>query len=74
MKSSSFPVAALAATLISLSGCIVAPTRHGAVVEAAPVYVAPLYASPGVGWVWKFHSVYGWGWHHPQYGWHKGWR
>ena len=38
------------------------------------VYVAPAYPSPGVGFVWEYHPSYGWGWHHPSRGWHKGWR
>ena len=38
------------------------------------VYVAPTYARPGVGWRWTYHRRYGWGWHHPRYGWHRGWR
>jgi len=59
--------------LAALSGCVVAPPR-AAVVAPAGVYVAPTYASPGVGWVWEFHPEFGWGWRHPQYGWHRGWR
>jgi hypothetical protein len=38
------------------------------------VYVAPMYPSPGVGFVWEYHPTYGWGWHHPSRGWHRGWR
>jgi hypothetical protein len=61
------------ATLAALSGCVVAPVPYR---EAPPrvVYVAPTYPSPGVGWVWMAHPVYGWGWHHPDRGWHRGWR
>ena len=63
------------AVLMVSSGCIVAPTRHGgAVVEPVGVYVAPTYASPGVGWAWAYHPQYGWGWRHPDHGWHRGWR
>ena len=68
----------------SLTGCVVAPmpARPGVVNPGpgyvapapAPVYVAPAYASPGVGWVWVQHPRYGWGWHHPDHGWHRGWR
>ena len=64
-----FGLAAMALT----SGCVVAPAQPVAVAPA-PVYVAPTYAAPGVGWVWEFHPHYGWGWHHPQQGWHRGWR
>lgn len=57
------------AIVAAFSGCIVAPVapRH------QPVYVAPAYPTPGVGWVWEYHPNFGWGWHHPEYGWHKGW-
>jgi len=77
---------ALAALAISasLTGCVVAPVPARPVVvnpgpvyvapAPAPVYVAPAYASPGVGWVWIQHPRYGWGWHHPDHGWHRGWR
>ena len=57
--------------LASMAGCIVAPARPyygggggGYVAPAGVVYVAPTYASPGVGWNWESHA---------QYGWHKGW-
>lgn len=57
------------AVVAALSGCVVAPPT------VRPAYVAqPTYASPGPGWVWEYHSYYGWGWHHPHYGWHRGWR
>lgn len=68
----------------SLTGCVVAPVPARPVVvnpgpvyvapAPTPVYVAPAYASPGVGWVWIQHPRYGWGWHHPDHGWHRGWR
>lgn len=63
--------------LSGASGCVVAPWQPGPVVVAQPrvqVQVAPTYASPGVGWVWIAHPNYGWGWHHPSHGWHRGWR
>jgi len=41
---------------------------------AGVVYVAPAYPAPGVGWVWEFHPRFGWGWRHPGYDWHRGWR
>jgi hypothetical protein len=47
------------------------------VVMAPPpgvVYVAPTYAAPAVGFVWAYHPRFGWGWHHPEHGWHRGWR
>ena len=61
---------------LALGGCVVAPPVVRPVYVAPPgvVYVAPTYAIPGPGYVWAYHSHYGWGWHHPQYGWHRGWR
>lgn len=83
----SIPLLLAAAT--SLTACIV-PGRHGPVVVAppvvvrpapvvvappAPVYVAPpVYGIPGPGYLWQYHPRYGWGWHHPHRGWHRGWR
>lgn len=61
-------------TLALLLGAIVLSATSGCVVSPTPVYVAPTYVSPGIGWVWEFHTSYGWGWHHPQHGWHRGWR
>ena len=45
----------------------------GVVVPPGVVYVAPAYASPGIGFVWTYHPRYGWGWYHPRHGWHKHW-
>ncbi|MEO8924987.1 MAG: hypothetical protein ABI330_19545 [Caldimonas sp.] len=57
------------------TGCIVVPaTRPVYEAPAGVVYVAPTYASPGPGWRWAYHARYGWGWHHRDYGWHRGWR
>jgi hypothetical protein len=74
-------IPALAAAF-GLSGCVVTPPTVRPAYVAQPAYVAPpgvvyvqpTYASPGPGWVWEYHSYYGWGWHHPHYGWHRGWR
>lgn len=56
------------ALLALTAGCVVVPAR------GVPVaYVAPVYPSPGAGWVWVRHPVYGWGWRHPVYGWQRGW-
>lgn len=38
------------------------------------VYVQPTYVLPAPGYVWGYHPHYGWGYRHPQYGWHRGWR
>jgi hypothetical protein len=62
------------ATLAAMSACVVAPARHGYVQGGGVVYVAPTYASPGVGWAWEHHPREGWGWHNPDRGWHRGWR
>ncbi len=63
---------------LALSGCIVAPPPPPRAVAYEPppgvVYVEPTYAAPGVGWEWRYHARYGWGWYHAQYGWHRGWR
>jgi len=59
----------------ALTGCIVAPVPPpGVVVPPGVVYVAPTYAVPGPGYVWRYHPEHGWGWHHPESGWHRGWR
>jgi hypothetical protein len=68
------------ATILSaaLSGCVVVPARPvpppAVVVPPGVVYVAPTYAIPAPGYVWTHHPHYGWGWRHPQQGWHRGWR
>ena len=68
--------------IVMLSGCAVYPAYPERPVQYQPVYqapagvvyVAPSYAIPAPGYIWMFHPGYGWGWHHPQYGWHRGWR
>lgn len=75
-----FAATALAAAFAAaLSGC-----AGGSAIIAAPdyfatppgvVYVAPDYAIPGPGYSWNFNAnVNAWGWHHPDRGWHRGWR
>ncbi|PSJ17634.1 hypothetical protein C7H79_06940 [Nitrosomonas supralitoralis] len=61
---------------IILSGCITEPIVRGPVipVPAGVAYVTPTYAIPGPGYVWGYHARFGWGWHHPQFGWHRAWR
>jgi hypothetical protein len=87
MKLVSIPayLAAACATL-ALSGCVVAPVgyepgyggqAYGGPAYSTPpgvVYVAPTYAVPAPGYAWRYHARYGWGWHHPGRGWHRGWR
>jgi hypothetical protein len=65
---------AIALVSVSMSGCVVAPVGPTYAPPPGEVYVAPTYESPGVGYVWEFHPRFGWGWHHPQYGWHRGWQ
>jgi hypothetical protein len=60
--------------LAGTTGCIVVPPHGGRGGGSATVYVEPGYASPGPGWAWELHASEGWGWHHPQRGWHRGWR
>ena len=58
---------------IILTGCV----AERAVIRPVPVgttYTEPSYAIPGPGYVWQQHPQFGWGWHHPSYGWHRGWR
>jgi hypothetical protein len=75
----------LAAVLLSvaLSGCIVVPAHRGYggygayggyPPPAGVAYVAPTYAVPAPGYVWGYHAQFGWGWRHPDHGWHRGWR
>ena len=76
-------IAILSVALLSaaVSGCVVAPARGGGYgsgysgynAPAGVVYVEPSYASPGPGYAWEYHGRYGWGWRHPQQGWHRGW-
>jgi len=71
-------LALAAGSLAALAGCVVAPVAPVApgpyVVPPGVAYVAPAYPMPSVGFVWQYHPRYGWGWHHPVYGWHRGWR
>ena len=65
---------AAAVMAAGLAGCVVAPVRPAFVAPPGVVYVAPTYAIPGPGFVWAYHARFGWGWHHPELGWHRGWR
>ena len=66
--------------MLLLAGCVVAPVpvrvAPPVAVVAPPgvVYVRPAYPLPGPGYAWAYHPRYGWGWRHPAYGWHRGWR
>jgi hypothetical protein len=78
-------IAAVCATF-ALAGCVVAPLPAqpayggpsyggpGYAAQPAVVYVAPTYALPGPGYAWQHHAHFGWGWHHANHGWHRGWR
>ncbi|MBT2335373.1 hypothetical protein J7E49_15825 [Variovorax paradoxus] len=70
------PVLVLSAAALAaiLTGCVVAPAQPVYTAPPGAAYVAPTYVSPGVGFVWNYHPRYGYGWHHPRYGWHRGWR
>ncbi|PXW89849.1 hypothetical protein C8R34_1036 [Nitrosomonas sp. Nm84] len=62
--------------IILMAGCVAEPVVGVPVAPAIPAgvtYVAPAYVRPGPGYLWNYHVQYGWGWHHPQYGWHRGW-
>ena len=43
------------------------------VVPPGAAYENPTYPSPGEGWSWAYNFRKGWGWHHPEKGWQKGW-
>ena len=64
----------------AVSGCVIAPpVAHPVyqpvyVTPPGVVYIAPTYALPAPGYVWQYHQNYGWGWRHPDHGWHRGWR
>ena len=62
-----------AIVLVVTSGCVVAPVGPPRAVVVVPA-PEPYYASPGAGYVWAPHPDYGYGWHHPNNGWHRGWR
>jgi len=70
----SFVLIASIALSATLAGCVVAPAGPAYVAPAGVAYIAPTYAMPGPGYVWAYHPRYGWGWHHPVHGWHRGWR
>ena len=63
-----------------LSGCVIAPPvvrpAYGPVYVSPPgvVYLAPTYAVPAPGYAWQYNTQFGWGWRHPDRGWHRGWR
>lgn len=76
-------------SVLGLQACVMAPPQPvpvmvqppamaaqpvGVVVPPGVVYAAPTYPAPAVGFIWEFHPRYGWGWRHPQHGWHRGWR
>jgi len=62
-----------ALTSLALSACVVAPVGYRHPNVSMEMSEQPTYAVPGPGYVWAFHAHYGWGWHHPDYGWHRGW-
>lgn len=66
---------------VALSGCVIRPIpvarpAYPPGYEPPPgvVYVEPEYPIPTPGYVWIFNPRFGWGWHHPRFGWHRGWR
>jgi len=63
-------IVCVALSAAACSGCIVAPVGpYGA--PAGVAYVGPTFAIPGPGYLWGYHAGFGWGWHHPQYGWYQ---
>jgi len=82
MKKTVFTLGLLSLTL---AACAQAPAPYAPPVAVQPapvvmapppgvVYVAPTYPAPAVGFVWAYHPRFGWGWRHPEHGWHRGWR
>lgn len=68
---------AMSVLCLALCGCVFRAEPlppPGVVVPPGVVYVAPAYASPGPGYVWRHHPEHGWGWYHAEHGWHRGWR
>lgn len=62
--------ASAAVCLGLLSGCVIYDGPVRAHVPARVAYVEPVGVIPGPGYVWQYHDGYGWGWHHPAYGWY----
>ena len=57
----------------ALSGCVVVPAEPVAVAPPGVTYIAPVGIAPGIGYSWRYYPRRGWGWWHPQRGWHGGW-
>jgi hypothetical protein len=78
MSSSIFQLVVRAAlssgAILLVSACVGGPSGFGTTVYAPTLYTEPAYPMPGPGFHWAFHANYGWGWHHPSYGWSAGWR
>jgi hypothetical protein len=64
-------ILAIVASLGALTGCYVEPV---ATAPAGVAYVGPAYPAPAVGYAWRYHPRYGYGWWHPRRGWYRGWR
>ncbi len=64
------------AIMLADAGCAVTPIggRPYAMGGAYPMAVVrPAYPMPAPGYMWRVHPNNGWGWHHPEFGWHRGW-
>ena len=62
--------AAAIVLLAILGGCVAHP-RPGIWVPPGVIYVEPTYAVPGPGYYWDYRPNVGWGWRHPEHGWHR---
>ena len=64
--------------LIALAGCVEQPMQGGGGGGYSGMggggYNRPSYPQPGPGYSWANHPTQGWGWRHPQNGWHQGWQ
>ena len=67
LKIRNLSVCLIAISFSLLSACAIEPAYRGP-------YVHPAYVSPGPEWSWRAHPYEGWGWYHPDHGWHRGWR
>ena len=54
----------------TLAGCAISPVP-AVYVPPGVVYVGPSYGAPGAGYIWSFDAMLGWGWWHPERGWHR---
>lgn len=67
------PIIIASCLCIGLMGCVATPPSV-AITPPGVGIIAPTYPMPAPGYMWDYHPMFGWGWRHPGYGWHRGWR